>query len=128
MKPKETERTNLATRGSPSKLINCALEFLLYFISVMRKKAWGKYTRLMHMFPAFRSELHSQNPSTRAKFKLNLENLLFYFQDKVTNILNPSNWWTFQARNHQNYNIKSKKKKKYFWNKWNSTPSVYMEG
>lgn len=85
MKPKEIERTNLATRGSPSKLINCALEFLFYFISVMRKKAWGKYTRLTHMFPALRSsELHSQNPSARAKFKLNLENLLFYFQDKIT--------------------------------------------
>lgn len=91
MKPKEIERTNLATRGSPSKLINCALEFSFYFISVMRKKARGKYTRLTHMFPALRSELHSQNPSTRAKFKINLENLLVYFQDKITIILNPSN-------------------------------------
>lgn len=122
MKPKEIERTNLATRGSPSKLINCALEFLFYFISVMKKEAWGKYTRLMHMFPAFRSELHSQNPSTRAKLKLSLENLLFYFQDQVTNILHPSNWWTFQARSHQNYHLKPKMKikRKSFWKQMRS--------
>lgn len=109
MKPKEIKRTNLGNRASPSKLTGCVFEFLFHFILVMGKKAWGKYTRLMHWLLSllfFKSVLQSLNPSTKTEFHLNMENLLLHFQDKITIIFNPLNSLPFQAGIHQDYNLK----------------------
>lgn len=97
------KRTNLGNRASPSKVTSCVLEFL--FDLSNGKKCLGQIHKTDVY--SFRSGLCSQNPSTKSKFNLNLKNLLFYLQDGITIILNPSNLLNFQVGNHQNYNLKS---------------------